>query len=128
MKKGDKIALIVIGVMLIISTLGVAIFKYTQKSTDHPMAIIKQDGKVIKRIDLSKVKKKETFNIYYKDKDYNTVALEPNRIRFSKSTCPDKICVKTGWLTKPGETSACLPHKLIIKIESNNSEVDEVSY
>ena len=30
---------------------------------------------------------------------------------------PDQIAVRTGWISKPGQTSICLPHKLVISIE-----------
>ena len=30
---------------------------------------------------------------------------------------PDQIAVRTGWISNPGQTSICLPHKLVISIE-----------
>ncbi|HEX2925453.1 MAG TPA: NusG domain II-containing protein [Ruminiclostridium sp.] len=47
------------------------------------------------------------------------------RIRFEKSDCPDKICIKTGWLGKVGQTAACLPNKIFLKIvQSDNARND----
>ena len=37
-------------------------------------------------------------------------------IAFEKSDCPDKICIKSGRLNTVGETAACLPNKLILKL------------
>lgn len=37
-------------------------------------------------------------------------------IGFEKSDCPDKICVRTGMLKNIGETAACLPNEIILKI------------
>ncbi|NEZ47179.1 NusG domain II-containing protein [Clostridium niameyense] len=128
MKKGDKIASIIIAVILIASLSSIAFFKYGKSSKKEAIAVIKQDGKVIERIDLNKVKEKKKWNIYYKDKDYNTIILEPHRIRFIDADCHDKVCVKSGWLSKPGETAACLPHKLMIVIEGKDSKIDAVSY
>ncbi|HAP9081438.1 TPA: hypothetical protein IWD14_002472, partial [Enterococcus faecium] len=34
---------------------------------------------------------------------------------------PDQIAVRTGWISKPGQTSICLPHKLVISIEKKES-------
>ncbi len=59
---------------------------------------------------------------------YNTIEIDKGSIKFIDADCPDKICIKSGTLKKPGETAACLPHKLIITIEKNNNEVDAVSY
>ena len=37
-------------------------------------------------------------------------------ICFYSSTCRDKICIKSGVLSRPGESAACLPNKVAIKI------------
>lgn len=37
-------------------------------------------------------------------------------IAFIASDCPDKICIKTGRLHRPGEYAACLPNGVILKI------------
>lgn len=51
-------------------------------------------------------------------------------ICFEESDCPDKICVKTGRLSKVHETAACLPNKIIMKIvpadDQNNDEIDMI--
>lgn len=41
-------------------------------------------------------------------------------IRFEKSNCPDQICVNTGKIRKVGQSAACLPNKIIIKIVPKN--------
>ncbi len=37
-------------------------------------------------------------------------------IRFEKSDCRDKICVRSGKLNMAGESAACLPNEIIVKI------------
>lgn len=37
-------------------------------------------------------------------------------ISFMKSDCPDKICVKTGKLHIIGQSAACLPNGVVLKI------------
>ncbi len=92
----------------------------------HKIAVIKQNDKIIKEIDLDKIEEPERFVI---SGDYTAVILiEKGRIRFEESTCPDKICVKTGWLEKPGDTAVCLPGRLIISIAGEKKDVDGVSY
>lgn len=41
---------------------------------------------------------------------------ENGRIRFYSSTCPDKICIRAGWLSRPGESAACLPNRVLVRI------------
>lgn len=126
MKKGDKIASILIISLIIISTLSVFSYKQYIKSSHHT-AVIKQDGKIIKTIDLNNVKKDEKIKVSYTGNHFNTVEVAPGKIRISDADCPDKICVKTGWISEPGQSSVCLPHKLIINIEGKNAKFDQIS-
>ncbi|MFV3012441.1 NusG domain II-containing protein [Clostridium botulinum] len=130
MKKGDKIVIYIVSVLLALSVISIIFFKFFVKS-ENAVAVIKQNGKIIEKIDLSKVKEKRQFRIDYNDKEhkgYNTIEIDKGSIRFIDADCPDKVCVKSGVLKKPGETAACLPHKLMITIEKNDKEVDGVSY
>ncbi|SHI17643.1 hypothetical protein SAMN02745823_03031 [Sporobacter termitidis DSM 10068] len=45
-----------------------------------------------------------------------TVEVVDGKIHFLESTCRDKICIKEGFLSRPGETAACLPNRVAIKI------------
>ncbi|MBN3348044.1 hypothetical protein CF050_14445 [Clostridium botulinum] len=130
MKKGDKIVIYIVSILLALSIISIIFFKFFVKS-ENAVAVIKQNGKIIEKVDLSKVKEKRQLKINYNDKDhkgYNVIEIDKGSIRFIDADCPDKVCIKSGVLKKPGETAACLPHKLIITIEKNDREVDEVSY
>ncbi|OSB16458.1 hypothetical protein B2H94_15915 [Clostridium sporogenes] len=130
MKKGDKIVIYIVSILLALSVISIIFFKFFVKS-ENAVAVIKQNGKIIEKVDLSKVKEKKELKINYNDKDYkgyNIIEIDKGSIRFIDADCPDKVCIKSGVLKKPGETAACLPHKLIITIEKNDKEVDEVSY
>jgi hypothetical protein len=49
-------------------------------------------------------------------------------IRFIEADCPDKICEKEGFLSKIGETAACLPRETIVVIIGGpEGEVDAVA-
>ena len=32
------------------------------------------------------------------------------------ANCPDRDCVHAGWLSRPGQGSVCLPHRVAIRI------------
>lgn len=38
------------------------------------------------------------------------------RIRFYSSGCPDQICVHSGWLSREGQSAACIPAGIALKI------------
>lgn len=52
------------------------------------------------------------------------------RIRFAAADCPDKVCVRTGWISRAGQIAVCVPGQLIIKLEgpdpADSGQVDVV--
>ncbi len=58
------------------------------------------------------------FLISLPDDDYNTIEVRGEKIRIKGASCYDQVCVQFGFISKPGETAVCLPHKLVVKIES----------
>lgn len=126
MKKGDKIAAVVIAIIVTASSIGVLAYMSLSRSSHH-IAEIKQDGKVIRTIDLDQVEGSEEISIAYGD-GYNLIRVEHGRIRVVDSDCPDELCVKTGWITESGQSIICLPHKLIVNIQGGSKEIDENVY
>lgn len=54
--------------------------------------------------------------------------LENGRIRFSKNTCPDQVCIQTGFISKPGQVAACIPAQTLVRISGNaaNQDIDVI--
>lgn len=47
-------------------------------------------------------------------------------IAFEESDCPDKVCIRSGRLRLAGESAACLPNQIVLKIVGNeNGGADE---
>lgn len=87
------------------------------------MAVITQDGTELRRIYLEEVTERLETEI---NGSYNEVIVAENgRIRFERADCPDKICVNTGWISRPGQVAVCVPAKVIIKITGDNGEEEE---
>ncbi|MBO4889073.1 MAG: NusG domain II-containing protein [Firmicutes bacterium] len=53
-----------------------------------------------------------------------TLEIRNGKIRFLSSDCPDQICVKSGFISRPGEYAVCLPHRLMIRIPEDPSSTD----
>lgn len=114
-----KMDIVIIAVLLIISfTPHLIFFKTSQKSSKNNYAIIQVDGKIHKKIDLSKVKKSEKVNLNLPN-GKNTLLVENNSIEMKSANCNDALCVKQGNISKVGQTIICLPHKLIIEIKGD---------
>jgi len=50
------------------------------------------------------------------------VEITPGSVRVVDSPCPEKICVKTGSISRPGETIACLPNRVFVVIRGASRE------
>lgn len=47
--------------------------------------------------------------------------------KFLESDCPNKTCIKTGWVKKCGEVSACVPNRYALVMECGEDEYDAIS-
>ncbi len=54
------------------------------------------------------------------------IEISEGHIRFVSSDCPDKTCVKSGWLEKSGESAACVPNRVVIRL-TGKEEYDGVT-
>jgi len=122
LKKGD---LILFGVIIIIIASAFLISNLSHNNSAGKTAEIIHNGKVLRTFDLNSITKSEDITI--DDKYHNIIRVEQGRIRFLESTCPDQICVKTGWLTSNGDIAVCLPNQAIIKITGKADNVDIVA-
>ncbi|WP_125154688.1 NusG domain II-containing protein [Clostridium rectalis] len=130
MKKGDKILLISLTISIVFGFLSIHLYKYYKKSNTK-IAIIKHDGKIVKEINLSTVKENTDFTLKASNGHFNKISIKKNAIRVEEADCPDKVCIKTGWISEQGDTIVCLPNKLIIKIKGvskNINNVDATTY
>ncbi len=52
------------------------------------------------------------------------------RARIASSPCPDETCVAAGALSRPGQWSACLPNRVMLRIEGGTDDelVDATAY
>lgn len=92
-------------------------------SLDDVIAIIKKDDKIIRLINLSQLTKREVITIQGRYKQ--TVAADPDRICFLSADCSDGLCVKEGWLDKPGQLAVCLQNRTMLKVVRKSDIIQE---
>jgi hypothetical protein len=51
-----------------------------------------------------------------------TVEVLAGRARISDSACPQKLCVRAGWLSAAGESAACLPNGVVLRLVGDGDE------
>lgn len=113
-----RLALVVLAVCIVAAV-------WLSTTDDNNVAEIVSDGKVIDRIDLSKVDEPYEFEVR-NSLGCNTVRAEQGRIAVIEADCPDKVCVNQGYIEAGGLPIVCLPHKLTITM-TDSGEIDAVA-
>lgn len=118
MKFFKKFDLIVISALLLIGGAGLA-FYYLRPSGTNLTAEVYYDSEIIATFNLDEAPE-ESFSLAgHKNITFHTDG--EGGICFESSDCPDQICVHSGILNRHGDSAACLPNKLIVRIVSPKS-------
>ena len=125
MKFLKKTDIIIICVLLVLSVGGYFVYKNVFSDT-KAIAQIYYESELVKSIDLSE-KKDYTFRLTQNDHVLIHVHSDGS-ISFEESDCADKVCINSGKLNLVGESAACLPNRIVIKLVSkdkyNNNDID----
>lgn len=123
-KSGDKILILALALtaafFMVWNTMGTNTGK-------NLTAVVTHDSKLVQKIDLRNLDKPLYIDLN-EEGIHQTILAEKGRIRFLKSDCPNKTCVKTGWLTRPGARAICLPSRVSITMVGDNKQVDVLAY
>lgn len=118
--KSTKFWVAVIGSFLLISVAAAAaVFLFGDGGTT---ASVYQGGELIERIQLDTVTMPYSFTVESENGHYNVIQVEQGRISVLDASCPDHVCVKTGWISDSVIPIVCLPNELVIQIESKSSD------
>jgi len=116
--------LIIYGALLVIFVLG-SLMAVGGLEGEGAVAVISQDGREIRRINLAKVEEPYELRVENQAGEYNIIRVEPGRIRVIEASCPDKVDVKQGWISSAHQSIVCLPNRLVIRIEADTPEAED---
>lgn len=122
--KSQKFWLFLVGSILLVSAAAGALV-FRGRAGDST-AFLYQDGVCIRTIALSGVDAPFSFTVEWEG-GYNVIEVERGRIRVAQADCPDQVCVRQGWISNSVVPVACLPHRLVIQLESAGGGVDGVT-
>lgn len=110
-----------VDVLIIALLFLIAIFLLLLTYTKREAVVLKvyvQNVEIIRK-NISDLKDREKFEVkgvlgisvfeYVKDKGIHMIS----------SPCPDKICIKQGFIKREGESIVCLPNKVVISLEAD---------
>lgn len=122
LKKLDYIVIIILTLFTIASFIG-TIF-YSNKKYNEVYVEIEVDGKLYKKVPLQnheeiiKIESAEGVNI---------IEITQGKVHVQDADCPDKVCVKDGFISKPGQILVCLPNRVLIQIKGQNDDIIDSS-
>ena len=90
-------------------------------------AIVTVDGETVAVLPLSEdtaYALNSSFLGLAEDGFVNVVVVENGRVCVKDANCPDRVCVRTGWIEYEGESIVCLPHKLVVTVRGGETGPD----
>ena len=85
-------------------------------SSGTPYALITQDGMLLYEINLDTVETPYFLQITDEAGADNQIEVSHGQIRMSQASCPDQICIHTGWIETDALPIVCLPNRIVIEI------------
>ena len=108
--------------ILIATLLLVSIFSYAMVKAGlaaGAYAVVSVDNKETTRIRLDA--EPRTFN-FQSAVGPVVVERKNSRVRMLEASCPNKICIKMGWIDSSGGMIVCAPGKLLIRISGKEKD------
>lgn len=112
--------------LLLISLAAMCLLQ-NQPAGDNLTVEIYKNNRLYRQIPLSEATGEE-IRVADSDGHYNVVEIAGGRVRVREADCPNQICVRTGWLNKPGRISFCAPNKVKVIIKGEDNGIDAISY
>lgn len=120
-----KADIIIISIILTAAFLFFFVPYLINKDQINSEVVIIQDGEELYRYRLAE---NRTVTIQGTDQSYNLLLISEGKVRVTDADCPDKLCIRQKSISKNGESIICLPHKLVILIDSpEESDLDAVT-
>lgn len=56
------------------------------------------------------------------------IEIKDAQVRFQDSPCANKVCILSGWHRHAGETTACLPNQVSVRILGRDRRYDAINF
>ena len=113
--RGVIITAVVLGVLFILSVVLSVILIFSKGN--NATAYIYSGGELKYTLPLERITAPVTLKIESENGGYNIVEAENGKIHVKEASCPDKVCIHTGYISDGAIPISCLPNKLIIRVE-----------
>lgn len=126
-------ALLIGAALILLSVFSLLYILLPKGQTADMIAEIYQNGKLITSIPLDEVREAYRFTVTGEDGHVNEIEVRPGSIGIISADCPDKLCVRQGFISDSRLPVTCLPNRLVIRLrlpeeDENTISPDIISY
>lgn len=125
-RKGDLLVIVVL-VSIGLATLAYNHF-FVPAQPQGNTAEVEVDGRLVNTYSLGG--EQQTIRVDTEN-GFNVLQIQDEQIGIIEASCPDQVCVHSGWKQRIGQIIVCLPHRLIVRISGDDSiedQLDGVTY
>ena len=115
LKDKKKLTIIIISLLVLLSAAAVA-FQKLSPAAEGLSAVVALDGEQMLEIPLTKPQQLTEIKLHEQLGVDITLEYIGDKIRFKSSSCPDKICINTGWLSRDMDIAVCMPNRTSVVI------------
>lgn len=125
----NKTAWLLSGLLVLLAILCILWLSIARRTTKHYIARVYQDGVLLQSIDLSLVDTPYEFTVTGNNGESNTLRITSDSVGIISANCPNRICVKQGYIHSSLFPITCLPNRLVVQlIPKDASGPDAVTY
>ena len=119
MKKND---ILLVGAILLIAAVLFFAVQYKRNSKEADWVVVSNGSTEYARYPLHK---DGTYEIVAHEGEKNVLTIKDGVVNMIEANCSDQICVYQKEISKNGEMIVCLPHQIIVEIESGEESTSD---
>ncbi len=121
----DKKVRLVLAACVLLALLSGILTLFSLRPSPKDSVVITVDGEVIYEGSATESSPRR-FTVNCADGE-NVVLIDEHGVKVESANCPDRACVKMGYLKSANLPIVCLPHRLVISFSGASDELDAVS-
>lgn len=111
--------------VVLLALVGIAGELWGLPAAVHLQAQVTVDGQVVRTVPLDG--RREEFRVTGAGGGYDVVQVDGVRVRVRDADCPDKLCIKMGWISRPPQQIVCVPNHVVVRVIGGNpDDVDAI--
>lgn len=115
---------LVVVLFIILLAAGIAFFVYRTGGEGDLTATVKHRGEVVAQVPLRTLTGEKEISV---DGKYHLViTVTGSGVSVAESDCPGGDCLRTGQITKAGQSIVCLPEQVIVTLEGSAPSPDVI--